>query len=534
MIFVFGACALDAERRELRRAGVVQPLEPKAFTVLIHLVTQRHRAVAKDELLATCWPNEFVTEAALTRCLKVIRQAVGDDGVQQHVIKTLRGHGYRFTAPVETQPLLPAAPARSDAAAAMASVHSVAGPMVPTPGLPCLQCQTLNRATRQFCAACGQALWAPCPQCGFGNDPTDRFCGGCGRDVTAPVLIPPGARTGPPHAYTPAHLAQRMWTTPLPPPSERKPVTVLVGGVEGLRTLRQVIAPETVDDVLNRGFALLVTEVHQVEGFLSQVAGHGFTALFGALLACEDHVLRALHAALRIQRIFTGYAAEVQQTIGVSLALRLGVHSGPLIVNAISQDLQLAYTAPGATLEVATALQQLAPVGAIAVSAAVHEASVGFFRFTALGSHLLSESPAAVPVYSCDEVGSVTSRLASALARGRTALQGRGQELAFLEDCWTRVCRGMGQVVCLVGEAGIGKSRLAYECQSRFADARWLTGQALSYGQTIPYHAVLPLLQTVLGVQKHANPAQQQQALQTHLVALDPSLAVEAPFLVQA
>jgi hypothetical protein len=95
-----------------------------------------------------------------------------------------------------------------------------------------------------------------------------------------------------------------MWTTPLPPPSERKPVTVLVGGVEGLRTLGHVIAPETVDDVLNRGFALLVTEVHQVEGFLSQVAGHGFTALFGALLACEDHVLRALHAALRIQRIF--------------------------------------------------------------------------------------------------------------------------------------------------------------------------------------------------------------------------------------
>src|SRR3989442_4198202 len=98
MVFVFGECTLDVDRRELRRAGVGRPLEPKAFTVLVHLVTQHHRAVAKDELLTTCWPNEFVTEAALTRCLKVIRQAGADDRVRQHTIKTLRGHCYRFIA----------------------------------------------------------------------------------------------------------------------------------------------------------------------------------------------------------------------------------------------------------------------------------------------------------------------------------------------------------------------------------------------------------------------------------------------------
>src|SRR5207245_7041764 len=101
MVFVFGECTLDVERRELRRVGIVRPLEPKAFLVLVHLLTQRHRAVSKDELLATCWPNEFVTEAALTRCLRVIRQAVADDGVQQHCIKTLRGYGYRFATAVE-------------------------------------------------------------------------------------------------------------------------------------------------------------------------------------------------------------------------------------------------------------------------------------------------------------------------------------------------------------------------------------------------------------------------------------------------
>jgi DNA-binding winged helix-turn-helix (wHTH) protein len=109
MLFVFGECVLDVDRRELRRAGTVRPLEPEAFLVLMHLLTQRQRAVSKDELLATCWPHEFVTEAALTRCLKVIRQAVADDGVRQHVIKTLRGYGYRFVAAVEERPTLPPA-----------------------------------------------------------------------------------------------------------------------------------------------------------------------------------------------------------------------------------------------------------------------------------------------------------------------------------------------------------------------------------------------------------------------------------------
>src|SRR5438105_10434258 len=106
MLFVFGECTLDVDRRELRRAGIVRPLEPKAFLVLVHLLTQRHRAVSKDELLATCWPNEFVTEAALARCLRVLRQAVADDGVRQHCIKTLRGYGYHFVAAVEERPTL--------------------------------------------------------------------------------------------------------------------------------------------------------------------------------------------------------------------------------------------------------------------------------------------------------------------------------------------------------------------------------------------------------------------------------------------
>jgi hypothetical protein len=248
-------------------------------------------------------------------------------------------------------------------------------------------------------------------------------------------------------------------------------------------------------------------------------------------LACEDHVLRALHAALGIQRAFISYAAEVQQTLGVSLTLQLGVHTGLLVVSALNQDLQMAYTAPGATLETATKLQQLAAAGTIAVSTAIHEAAAGFFRFTALGQYLLPESPTPVHVYACDGVGPVTSRLAGALIRGRTVFQGRRWELAFLEDCWARVRGGAGQVVCVVGEAGIGKSRLVYECQQRLTEARCLTLQALSYGQAIPYHAVMPLLRTVLGVVDTETPTQQRQAIRTRLATLSPTLAPDALLL---
>jgi class 3 adenylate cyclase len=126
--------------------------------------------------------------------------------------------------------------------------------------------------------------------------------------------VPPETRTGPPRTYTLAHLAARILTSQQRLTGERKLVTLLVVSVEGLWALRQAVDPAALDAVLNQGFAQFVAEVHRVEGFVLQVAGHGITVLFGAPLACEDHVLRALHAALRIQRAFTVWAAELRQT----------------------------------------------------------------------------------------------------------------------------------------------------------------------------------------------------------------------------
>jgi DNA-binding winged helix-turn-helix (wHTH) protein len=146
MRVVFGACTLDLDRRELRYQDRVQPLEPKAFTVLVHLLTHRDRAITKEELLTVGWPGEFVTEAALARCVQVIRRAVADDGGQQQVIKTLRGYGYRFVATVATL----TAPASASALTQEPSTVAAVGRATPATTLLCPQCQTANRATRQF------------------------------------------------------------------------------------------------------------------------------------------------------------------------------------------------------------------------------------------------------------------------------------------------------------------------------------------------------------------------------------------------
>ncbi|HEY7495947.1 MAG TPA: AAA family ATPase, partial [Candidatus Tectomicrobia bacterium] len=543
MRMVFGACTLDLDRRELRHQGRVQPLEPKALTLLTYLLTHRDRAIAKEELLAACWPGEFVTEAALTRCVRVIRRAVADDGGQQRVIKTLRGYGYHFVATVETLPAA-ALPRRQEppssptgagaltqelAAVSAAAGLSAVGRMAPAATLLCPRCQTANRVTRQFCAACGQALWQPCLHCGFGNDAAEHFCGGCGRAVAAPV--PLDVRPAPPRAYTPPYVASKILASQQGIVGERKVATVLVASIEGGQAGHPGGVPEAMDDVLTRGLALLVNEVHRVEGFVSRVARHGFTALFGAPLACEDHAVRALHAALGMQRAFAAYVATLPQFHGIGLTLRLGVHTGPVVVSAISPDLQLAYTAPGTTIAVATGLRQLRRDGAIVVSAAVQQQATGFFRFTTLGTHRLPGLAEAVHVCICERVAPVTSRLERALARQHTAFQGRAQELALLQTCWARACQGTGQVVCLVGEAGIGKSRLAYECQQAFGAARWHTAQALSYGQAMPYQAVIPLLRTVLGMADTASPTRQLQAIRTHLAATDAALVADTPLL---
>ncbi|HXH13782.1 MAG TPA: AAA family ATPase [Alphaproteobacteria bacterium] len=312
---------------------------------------------------------------------------------------------------------------------------------------------------------------------------------------------------------------------------ERKQITVLAAGVRGLTALAQGHDPEAWHERLTRLFDGLRAEVQRVGGLVSQVTGEELIALFGAPIAQEDHAVRALLAALGMQRAFAASAAALPGPQALTLTLRLGGHSGPVLVTPIGDAERRHYVAEGFAVHLARRLQEHAAEGTIYVSEAVQQQAAGFFRFDDLGVFTLPEVAQPVRVYTCTPVEQAPSRLAAFLQRHTSMFLGREREMARLDTLWSRVRRGQGQVVCLVGEAGVGKSRLAYEFQRTLTEARTLQAQTLSYGQSMPYHPFIPLLRARLDLHAQDPPPDQRQQIRAHLHALHPTLAEDEPWL---
>jgi class 3 adenylate cyclase len=263
---------------------------------------------------------------------------------------------------------------------------------------------------------------------------------------------------------------------------ERKQITVLAAGVQGITTLAQVYDPEALHKILSRLFDILRAEVQHVEGFVSQVTSEGLVALFGAPIAQEDHAVRALHAALGMQHAFAAFADDLRRTHGITLSLRLGVHSGPVMVTALRDEARPDYAAEGFAVHLAHRLRERARDGAIYVSEAGRQHATGVFRFNDFGEFTLPEVAQPVRLYACIGVDQPSMRLKAFLQRHMSVFLGREREMELLNALWARASRGQGQVVCLVGEPGVGKSRLADEFQHTLTAARMLAVQTLSYG----------------------------------------------------
>jgi class 3 adenylate cyclase len=331
-------------------------------------------------------------------------------------------------------------------------------------------------------------------------------------------------------SYTPSHLANTILTSRSALTGERKHVTVLFADLEDSTALAQAVDPEVLHDVLDGVFEIMLAEVHRLEGTINQFTGDGIMALFGAPIAHEDHAIRALHAALGMQRAFAAYAGHLRRTRGIAVALRIGLHAGPVVVGKIGNDLRMDYTAQGVTTHLAARLQQLAGAGTIYLSETVQQQAAGFFRFDNLGAFALQGITAPVRVYACMGLSQTTSRLAASLQRGWSVFVGREQELTLLHALWSKACSGQGQVVYLLGEPGVGKSRLIHEFRRTMTAANTLEVQALPYRRSIPYAAFLPLLRSFLGLTSSTEPWQRQQ-LCTRLATIDAACVHAAPLL---
>jgi class 3 adenylate cyclase/tetratricopeptide (TPR) repeat protein len=386
----------------------------------------------------------------------------------------------------------------------------------------CAACQADNPARARFCLECGTPLAARCAGCGTELPPAAKFCLECGAKVGAapvPAAVAPVRPTSP--------LAVKIRQAKPSIEGERKQVTVLFADVKGSMDLAEQLDPEAWSRIMQRFFTILADGVERFEGFVDKFTGDGIMALFGAPIAHEDHAQRACYAALHLRDRLRQYADELRIDPGVNFSFRLGLNSGEVIVGRIGDDLRMDYTAQGHTVGLAQRMEQLAPPDGIALSQHTQKPIEGFFALRGLGPVAVKGAREAVSVFVLEGVGSHRTRLDTSRARGLSRFVGRGGEMDALDAALARALEGTGRVAAVVGEAGVGKSRLCAEFVER-CRGRGLTvyeAHCPAHGKTIPYLPLLELLRNLFGITEQDGPREARQKIAGELALLDDAFA---------
>src|SRR5438876_5517741 len=392
--------------------------------------------------------------------------------------------------------------------------------------MKCPRCQAENREGARFCRECGATFSAVCWSCGAKVEAGSKFCDGCGASLDAPPASGPRAsRFASPESYTPTHLAEKILTSRSAIEGERKQVTVLFADLKGSMELIANRDPEEARKLLEGVVERMMAAVHRYEGTVNNVMGDGIMALFGAPLAHEDHAVRACYAALEMQDSVRRYADEVQRTEGVAVQIRVGLNSGEVVVGSISNTLHMDYTAVGQTTHLAARMEQTASPGSILITAHTLALVDGLIKTRSLGPRSIKGLEAPIEVYEVVGAGRVRSRPGAATAGGLSRFVGRQTELAHLARAFDRARAGHGQVVALVGDPGVGKSRLVRELirSGQTHDGLVLECGAVSYGKATPYLPVIGLLRAYFQVESRDDGRTVRDKVTGKLVPLDRS-----------
>jgi class 3 adenylate cyclase/tetratricopeptide (TPR) repeat protein len=349
----------------------------------------------------------------------------------------------------------------------------------------------------------------------------------------APAAAPAPVQAQAPLTYTPPHLAEKILAARPTLEGERKQVTVFFADLKDSTRLIEGLDPEAAQQLLDPAIHLMMDAVHRFEGTVNQVLGDGMMALFGAPIAHEDHALRACYAALALQSAVRPYAEEVRRRHGLALQLRVGLNAGEVVVRAIGNDLHMDYSAVGQTTHLAARMEQLATPGSILLTAPTLRLVEGLVRVNALGPLPVKGFTEPVEGFELLGASDLRRRLQAAALRGLTRFVGREPELAALTQALARAGAGQGQVVALVGEAGVGKSRLVYECVHSHRTQGWrvLETASVSYGKATPYFPVLDLLRRYAQVDDHDDARTIRAKVTGHVLTLDETLQDTLPAL---
>jgi class 3 adenylate cyclase/tetratricopeptide (TPR) repeat protein len=398
--------------------------------------------------------------------------------------------------------------------------------------MKCPGCQHENRSGAKFCEECATPLARTCSNCGSPLSATAKFCPECAHPVAG--ATPPEARFASPQSYTPKHLAEKILTSKSALEGERKQVTVLFADLKGSMELLADRDPEEARKILDPVLERMMEAVHRYEGTVNQVMGDGIMALFGAPLAHEDHAVRACYAALRMQDSVKRYAEVVQRTAGLPIQIRVGLNSGEVVVRSIGSDLHMDYTAVGQTVHLAARMEQTAMAGSILLSADALRLAEGFVEVKPLGPVNIKGLSEPVEVYEVTRAGPARTRLQAATRRGLTRFVGRDPELEQLRRAQQLAANGHGQVAAVVGEAGVGKSRLVYEFTHSHRLQGWLVleSASVSYGKATSYLPVIDLLKGYFKIQDRDDLREIREKVTGQLRTLDEGLTSTLPALL--
>jgi class 3 adenylate cyclase/predicted ATPase len=353
-----------------------------------------------------------------------------------------------------------------------------------------------------------------------------------GETTALPAAAPAPASA--PLGYTPPYLAEKILTSRSALEGERKHVTVLFADLKGSTELIRDLDPEAAQRLLDPALQCMMNAVHRFEGTVNQVLGDGIMALFGAPVAHEDHATRACYAALAMQAALRRYAEDIRRSHGLEMQARVGLHSGEVVVRSIGNDLRMDYSAVGQTTHLAARMEQLATPGSIRLTAATLRLAEGLVQVTTLGQFPVKGLPEPVEVFELVGASAIRRRLQVSVARGLTRFVGRQQELMALQQALERAGAGQGQVAALVGEAGVGKSRLVYEFVHSRHTSGWLVFESasVSYGKATPYLPVIDLLKRYSHVEEQDDTRTIRAKVTGQLLTLDEALQDTVPVLL--
>ena len=405
----------------------------------------------------------------------------------------------------------------------------------------CPACQFDNREEAQFCKECGKKLELLCPSCGRPYQPGSKFCDECGHNLALPKEPPKkelsyDEKLAKIQRYLPQDLTKKILAQKDKIEGERKQVTVMFCDMEGFTSLTEKLGSEEMYSMMDEVYEILIHKVHDYEGTVNELTGDGIMALFGAPIALEDAPQRAIRSALAIHQEINKFSDRVKQEKGIpTLKMRIGIHTGPVVVGTLGNDLRVEFKAVGDTVNLASRMEGLAEPGTTYVTEETFRLTEGFFRFEALGAKVIKGKEEPVKVFQVIAPSTRRTRFDISAERGLTPFVGRERELELLLDGFERVKAGKGQAFSIISEAGVGKSRLLYEFRKAVAneDVTFLEGKCLSYSRGVAYHPIIDILKSNFDIHEGEGDQEIREKVKRGLKLIGADEASTLPYLLE-